>query len=205
LSSPEPPRRGRPRDPEVERRIREAAISVYADVGWSGFNIERVAKEASVGKGSVYLRWTSASQLLLEAFETELRFVDENIDTGTLRGDLEALAHQIAHVYEGDHGRAYLRMRIEAHSIPGFDQYFEFQQAQMAASRKIVRRAVHRGELPADTRVTMLLDVLSGGLLVHSLTTPRLLVSAKSQRQYPSDLVDFILRAAEAGKSRAAG
>ena len=205
MSSTQPPRRGRPRDPDVERRIREAAVSVYAEVGWSGFNIERVAKEASVGKGSVYLRWTSASQLLLEAFQTELRFVDETIDTGSLRGDLEALAHQIARVYEGDHGRAYLRISIEADSIPGFDQYVEFQQSQMATSRRIVRRAVHRGELPADTRVTMLLDLLSGGLLVHALNTPETLASSMVQRRYPSDLVDFILRAANAEASRAAG
>jgi AcrR family transcriptional regulator len=190
-------RRGRPRDPEVERKIREATVSLYADAGWSGFSIEGVAKIAGVGKGSIYLRWSSAAELLLDAFRTELKFVDD-VDTGSLRGDLRALAHQISKVYEGDHARAYLRTTLEGSMIPGFDLYFDFQLTEMKISREIIRRAVKRHELPVDTNVTMVLDALSGGLLVHALSTPEGLVSAKRRRQYPDDLVEFVMRAAGA-------
>jgi AcrR family transcriptional regulator len=190
-------RRGRPRDPEVERRIREAAVSLYADAGWSGFSIEGVAKLAGVGKGSIYLRWSSAGELLLDVFRTELKFVDD-VDTGSLRGDLLALAHQISRVYAGDHARAYLRTYLEGSMIPGFDLYFDFQRTEMKISRTIIRRAVQRQELPVDTNVTMILDALSGGLLVHALTTPEGLVSTSRRRQYPEDLVEFVMHAAGA-------
>jgi AcrR family transcriptional regulator len=190
-------RRGRPRDPEVERKIREAAVTLYADAGWSGFSIEGVAKLAGVGKGSIYLRWSSAAALLLDAFRTELKFVDD-VDTGSLRGDLQALAHQISRVYEGDHARAYLRTQLEGSMIPGFDLYFDFQRTEMKISRAIVRRAVKRQQLPIDTNVTMVLDALSGGLLVHALSTPEGLVSVTRRRQYPDDLVEFVMRAARA-------
>jgi AcrR family transcriptional regulator len=172
-------------------------VTLYADAGWSGFSIEGVAKLAGVGKGSIYLRWSSAAALLLDAFRTELKFVDD-VDTGSLRGDLQALAHQISRVYEGDHARAYLRTQLEGSMIPGFDLYFDFQRTEMKSSRAIVRRAVKRQELPNDTNVTMVLDALSGGLLVHALSTPEGLVSVTRRRQYPDDLVEFVMRAARA-------
>lgn len=187
--------RGRPRDPEIDQAVRKAAIALYADVGWAGFSIEGVAKIARVGKGSIYLRWPSAEVLLLEAFGTELRFA-EDVDTGSLREDLRSLARQIASIWEGVHGRAYLRIYLEAHSTPSFELYSDFQQNQMAISRRILRRAVQRGELSPETRVTMILDALSGGLLVHHMTTPQGLVSPEVRAQYTDDLVTFVLRAA---------
>jgi AcrR family transcriptional regulator len=195
LASGTPARRGRPRDPRVGRKIREAAVSLYAEAGWSGFSIDGVAKLAGVGKGSIYLRWSSASELLLDALRTDMRFVDD-VNTGSLRGDLRALAHQIATAYRGDHARAYLRTYLEGHSVPGFELYFDFQRTEMAISRAIVRRAVQRKELPVATSVTVILDALSGGLLVHAITTPEGLVSQRRLDEYPDALVDFILKAA---------
>lgn len=45
-------RGGRPRDPDVDRRIIEAALQVFGLSGWSGFSMEAVARTAGVGKAS---------------------------------------------------------------------------------------------------------------------------------------------------------
>lgn len=58
---------GRPRDPEVDRRIAQAALDLFADAGWAGFAMETVARRAGVGKASLYLRWSTKEALLTDA------------------------------------------------------------------------------------------------------------------------------------------
>jgi AcrR family transcriptional regulator len=82
---------GRPRDPELDRRIAQAALDLFADAGWAGFAMEAVARRAGVGKATVYLRWSSKEALLTDAVTLLLARVAD-VDTGTLRGDLVQLA-----------------------------------------------------------------------------------------------------------------
>ncbi|WP_280295697.1 TetR/AcrR family transcriptional regulator [Nocardia abscessus] len=195
-------KRGRPRDPEIDDRLMAAAVAVFANRGWAGFSIERVASEARVGKGSVYLRWGSASELLREALQTKLRFVDDP-DTGNLRRDLLSLAAQLAEVYAGDNGKAFLRIYIEGDSIPGFREYWEFQQDQMRVARSILYRGQDRGEVSSRVRATTILDALSGGILVHSLTAPAPVAqSSMATRRLLEELVDLVLSSVDEGTSR---
>src|SRR6516162_8017145 len=95
---------GRPRDPDVDRRIAQAALDLFADAGWAGFAMEAVARRAGVGKASLYLRWNSKEALLADALTLRLARVTD-VDTGTLRGDLVELATQMLDIYAGDTSR----------------------------------------------------------------------------------------------------
>lgn len=162
-------KRGRPRDPSVDKRIHEAAIELYATVGWAGFNIQQVSQMAGVGKGSIYLRWGSREELLLDSLKSEIRFIDDP-NAGSLEENLRGLATQIAHVYSGFRGRAYLRVILEGDTIPGLDAYTQFLQDQMRLARVLIRRDLPRGGLPVG--VATILSALGGTLLVHVLTAP---------------------------------
>src|SRR4051812_8299899 len=130
-----PAAQGRPRDPEVDRRIARAALDVFGDAGWAGFAMETVARRAGVGKASLYLRWSSKEALLADALGTGLPRVSD-VDTGTLHGDLVELATQILDAYAGPAGRAALRLALEADTIPGIAQHYEaMRQAQIRAAR----------------------------------------------------------------------
>jgi AcrR family transcriptional regulator len=59
--------RGRPRDPGLEQRAREAALDVFAERGLSGLTIDEVATRARIGKSSIYLRWADKESLLADA------------------------------------------------------------------------------------------------------------------------------------------
>jgi len=70
------------------------------------------------------------------------------------------------------------------------------RESQVLAARATVRRGIRRGDVPDDTSVTLLLDTLCGGVLMHVLTTPahlrdRLVADADG---YASGIVDFLLR-----------
>jgi AcrR family transcriptional regulator len=188
---------GRPRDPEVDRRIERAALDLFADAGWAGFAMEAVSRRASVGKASLYLRWTSKEALLADALTMRLAWVTD-VDTGTLRGDLIELATQMLDIYAGDTSRVALRLLLEGEAIPGVAEHYQaMRQSQVLAARAIVRRGIQRGELPADTPVTLLLDTLAGGAMMHAMTTPpdRRADLTRNLGTHAGRLVDFLLRA----------
>ena len=188
---------GRPRDPELDRRIAEAALDLFADAGWAGFAMEAVARRAGVGKATVYLRWSSKEALLTDAVMLLLARVAD-VDTGTLRGDLAELAAQMLDLYAGRTSRAALRLNVEASAIPGVaEHYGDIRRSSVLAARAIVRRGIARGELPADTPVTLLLDTLAGGAMMHALTTPPEKVPdlTRATTAYAERLVGFLMRA----------
>ncbi|OLT38473.1 transcriptional regulator [Saccharomonospora sp. CUA-673] len=186
---------GRPRDPEVDRRIALAAVAVFGEAGWAGFSVESVARHAGVGKASIYLRWQTKEQLLLSALATHVTPVVD-ADTGTLRGDLVALARQLVELYSGPSRQAALRMMLEAPIIPGLARRCDqLRQAQVTAARAMVRRGIRRGDIDADTSVTLLLDTLGGGVIAHILSTPDHLADTVHARLdgFADQLVDFVL------------
>jgi AcrR family transcriptional regulator len=188
---------GRPRDPLLEQRVQEAACRVFGTAGWTRFSIEAVAREAGVGKASIYLRWSSKAELLSDALTARLRD-PEDVDTGSVRGDLVELARHHLALYTGDLGGAALRLTTEAQHIPELAPRWQaVRDGQVLASRAIVRRAIERGELPADASVTLLLDALFGAVVMHRLTTPDELLPRlqESVDAYAASLVDFLLAA----------
>ena len=66
LITPDPatPRRGRPRDPAVDRAILQSARSVLARKGFTGTSMEEIARTAGVGKDTLYRRWKSKEDLV---------------------------------------------------------------------------------------------------------------------------------------------
>ncbi|MBB2941001.1 AcrR family transcriptional regulator [Actinoplanes lutulentus] len=187
---------GRPRDPEVDDRITRAAAELFGTQGWSGFSVDAVARRAGVGKASIYLRWPNKEALLVAALASRLSGV-KDIDTGSVRDDLVALARQVLNAFLGEDGGAVLRLTIEAASVPAGQEHLDrFLQSQAVAARAIVRRGIDRGQLGADTSVTLLLDTISGGALNHALVAPAHLrdqVKAGADR-YAEELVDFVLK-----------
>ncbi len=196
-----PAQAGRPRDPDVDRRVADAAITLFGQTGWAGFSVEAVAKRASVGKASIYLRWPTKEALLAEALRLRVGVIDD-IDTGSLREDLIRLARQILDLYLGDAGRAALRLGLEGDLIPGLaDQLSALRTSQVRAARGIVRRGIRRGEIPEGTSITLLLDTLVGGATTHVQTTPREMREAlrAGAAGYAEQLVDFLLGAVNLG------
>ena len=186
------PAPGRPRDPDVDRRIAQAALDVFGEAGWAGFAMEPVARRAGVGKATLYLRWTSKEALLNHALTAGLPHISD-VDTGTLRGDLVELARQVLELYVGPGSRAALRLSLEAGRIPGVAEHWAVtRESQLLAARAIVHRGIGRDELPAGASVTLLLDTLIGGAMMHALTTPAP-TSGHAER-----LVDFLMHAVTA-------
>jgi AcrR family transcriptional regulator len=186
---------GRPRDPAVDSRVREAAMDLYAQQGWGGFSIDAVARASGVSKASIYLRWSSKEELLTQAVADSFSEI-AGIDTGAVREDLLALARLLLDLFEGRHGLAARRMTIESSVTPSVAEHWQsVRTSQVRAARAIVRRAIVRGELPAAASVSLVLDTLCGAAINRANATPEHL-RAKAERTraaYAEQLVDLVL------------
>ena len=195
-------RSGRPRDPDVDRRVEEAAVDLFGRAGWTGFSIDAVARAAGVGKASVYLRWDSKEELLTEAVAGAFGPIAA-IDTGDVREDLVALATLLLELYGGRTGPAARRMTLESGSIPGIAERWEtVRRSQVSTARAIVRRAVDRGQLPEGTSASLLLDALCGAAMNRPVATPEHLRprAEQTREKYARDLVELLLAGATASK-----
>ena len=197
---PAAPRPGRPRDPDVDARILRAAVEHFGEQGWVGFSIEGVARRAGVGKPSIYRRWDGREALLLAAMREHLDGAGD-IEPSAVAEELAALTRQWLAVYLGTGGRAALRLSVDSTTFPEAQALWEeVRRSVVLQARAIVRRAIGRGDLPADTSVTLLLDTLLGGVMNHVVVAPpdHLADLSADPDRYVVPLVDWVLAAARA-------
>jgi AcrR family transcriptional regulator len=107
---PRPSRGGRPRDPRRDGVIRAAILRLLADVGYGALTMDAVASEAGVGKATIYRRWRTKQDLVVDTI-SDLNRVDATPpDTGSLEGDLRAILHTLVGVISGPTGAATLSL-----------------------------------------------------------------------------------------------
>ncbi|WP_345522085.1 TetR/AcrR family transcriptional regulator [Nocardioides conyzicola] len=171
-SGDEPPRRGRgrPRSPGAEQKILHAALEEYTEHGWAGFTMDGVARRASFGKSTLYLRWPDKDALLTDAVRLRSRTVVE-VDTGSLRGDLTALATAVFREFADPEGWAGFRMVVDSASasqpLGGFTREISGVHREIIGA--IFARARDRGELSGEVDPVSITDLVYGAGLFFTL------------------------------------
>lgn len=165
--------RGRPRDPDLERRVFDVGLELYGREGWAGFNFELIARDAGVGKNALYRRWPTKGALLRAMLQDRWVSVD-HIDTGNLRGDMLALCRMLFNHLAGPLGPVGLQLQLDIvrHEVVA-EAVAGYSDGLRRSARAIVRRAGERGELPAGTSTTLVLDVIAGAVMSHVSATPQ--------------------------------
>jgi AcrR family transcriptional regulator len=160
------PRRGRPRDPEVDESILSSTLVLLGEVGYAQLTMEQVATRARVGKASLYLRWPSKVALVADAVQRLSPDLVPSIpDTGSLPGDMREFLRQLVRPRSAA-AAALPAVAGEAANNPEMREAFRrgVTPALIDSVRTIVQRSVDRGELPATADVE-LLSVLPMALL----------------------------------------
>lgn len=155
------PRLGRKRDHTRDPEILEVALDVLAETGYDGMTIDMVATRAKAGKATLYRRWPSKADLVLDAVVCmKSRDIDLDAlpDTGTLRGDLMAMIKPPS-IRESE--RKLKVMAGIASMIARSPELAAAAQSALVEPRATVnriffRRAIERGEIPADADVEQL-------------------------------------------------
>lgn len=82
-------RTGRPRDPHIGDAVLAATVEVLSQVGYARLTLEEVARRAGTTKPSIYRRWRSRQQLVLDALGRTIDSGEARVpDTGCVVCDL---------------------------------------------------------------------------------------------------------------------
>lgn len=173
---------GRPRDERRDRELIEAAQQLLAEVGYDRLTMEAVAARVGAGKATVYRRWTSKVELVIDAVRS-LEWTSPPPDTGALRSDLLALG-------EAFMARDALRDAVQAGLLTAATRDDSIRTAmfevvgrpRQQAFAAIVANAHARGEVPRLERWRDVSEVFP------AMTFHRLVV-----RKQPID-ADYVIR-----------
>jgi AcrR family transcriptional regulator len=162
----EKPRRGRPRSEQARNAILDAAAELLLAHGLEAVSMDAVAQRADVSKATIYRWWPTKETLALEALYHEWEPARRSPrDTGSLRADLLSLLRPwVRRVRARPYGRVIAALVTEANTDPDFAEQYRarFVQPRREPARALFRRAIDRGEIPADTDIEVALDLIYG-------------------------------------------
>jgi AcrR family transcriptional regulator len=187
------PRPGRRRDHTRDPEILDAALEVLAETGYDGMTIDMVAARAKAGKATLYRRWPSKAELVIDAVacmkKNDIDYAHLP-DTGTLRGDLVAMIKP--HAIED--GERKLQVMAGLMSMlsrdPGLAEAVNtaIVEPRATLNRILMRRAADRGEISPDC------DIETLALITPSMAAYRVLVLKKPvDRAFLISLIDGVL------------
>jgi AcrR family transcriptional regulator len=169
---PEPaaaPRGGRPRSEQRDHEILDATLQAFVADGYDAMTIEGIAAQIGASKATVYRRWRNKTELVVEAVRRHAVASIPLPDTGDIREDVRTYLTGMLEALRGFDGALMVAFTAERIRHPELGALFEerFAADRRAHLRRIVRAAVDRGDLPADTDVELLADAGPALLLQH--------------------------------------
>ena len=177
----------RRRGAELEDAICQAAFAELSDVGFAAFTIEAVAARAQTGKASIYRRWATKDELLMDAFcrglptPTGCLMAAEVDDSVGTRDALHTVVGMMIEAMTGPNRATVHAIAGEAARDPAFGRAVD---REMLAPRRqglveLFDRGVERGEVAARAPIAVVAEmipaiVMSRILFEHQLPGPEL-------------------------------
>jgi AcrR family transcriptional regulator len=169
----------------VRAAVHRATLELVAEEVGDGLTLPVVAARAGVHPTTLYRRWGSVGELLADVATS--RFSGAGVvvvpDTGSLRGDLERWAADVATDLADPDVLALMRATIGASGDQGCP-WLGDREEQLAA---MIERERERGDGPVPT-VERAADALLGPLYYRAVFTP-----APGSPEWARGLVDLVL------------
>jgi AcrR family transcriptional regulator len=166
-------RGGRPRDPSRDGVIRAAILRLLAEVGYGALTMDAVAAEAGVGKATIYRRWRTKQDLVVDTIADLNRADAMPPDTGCLEDDLRAMLRSLVGVIRGPVGAATLSLLSTVPHQPALAEAFRAGPlgAWRDAFGAVWAHAEARGELHPGVSVGLAAETTSALLVQRWLLT----------------------------------
>jgi AcrR family transcriptional regulator len=171
--------RQRKRGAELEDAVHDAVLAELAEVGYAAFTIESVAARAQTGKASIYRRWETKQDLVLDAFVARFGPPDETLgelleSDASTRDVLVRLATRICEVSD-EAGEAIRAVACEVTRDPDLAAAVEqkVHRPKRAAVVELLRRGVDRGEVCPEAVCDLYADLLPAMVTYRLVLTHR--------------------------------
>jgi AcrR family transcriptional regulator len=184
-------RKPRRRGLELRSAIYRATLAELTENGYAELTMDRVAARAKASKGSLYRRWGSRAELVVDALKsTQVRY-SAPPDTGDLRGELIELMRRVAQSHSGMRGEAIRGLVAEVSRHPDLMRTLraEVVDTALAPMLEVLRRGVVRHEV-RPSALTPLVARVGPSLLRHRMLT---FGTTELEEGFIEDLVDQVL------------
>lgn len=170
----------RKRGAALEEAILSAAYQELSEAGYASFSVEAVAARARTGKASIYRRWPTKQELVLDAIVLALPTADQTgmgleiTDDVSTADALRQVAHVISAVLASPAGDAMRAVKCEAVVDPELARAVDqrFQAPRRAFLLGLLERGVARGEVRPEAVSPLVADVLPA-VLMHRIILQR--------------------------------
>jgi AcrR family transcriptional regulator len=160
---------GRHLDSTRDDALCAAALKLLGEIGYDRLTVEKIAACAGAGKATIYRRWSGKAELVVEALSRE-KIVETAPDTGTLRGDLNALACRVSEV-DRQLGTPVMIGLVSAlpHDKELRDAFRErLVEPRVATLMEVFERAQRRGEIVPGADLSLVTSIIPA-LVLHRL------------------------------------
>ncbi|GCE30112.1 TetR family transcriptional regulator [Dictyobacter alpinus] len=191
-SNPSRPGRsaGRPRSTKARQAILDATLHLVRQESFTALTIEGIAREAGVGKPTIYRWWPSKGAIVLEALQQHAQQALPVPHNDSLVSRLESWLNSIFDILNGDIGKIVRGLMAEAQSDPTFAVLFrtEFITTRRQPLLTILHDGLKHGELPSSTNIEIMADLIYGAMWYRLLTQ-----HAPLDATYAHDIIQTLL------------
>ncbi len=181
------PVRHRRRGEALERAIHAAVFAELAEVGYAAFTIESVASRAHTGKASIYRRWPTKQDLVLEAFCGKFGTTrDVLLQMGRRMCEVSAEATEAIRVAAGEMSR-------DAELSAALDERVNCPKRELLLN--VLQRGVERGEVRPEAACEMFAEILPA-MIMFKLILQNQAVSDDALISIVDDILMPLLRPA---------
>jgi AcrR family transcriptional regulator len=174
-------RRKRARNParfdrSLDGAILSAVLEGLAERGYDQMSMDDVATRARVGKAAIYRRWPSKAVVVADAIAHWRRSLGsvQPPNTGSLRGDIDALAVAVPDLNEAEVGT--MKVVIGVATAATHDPVLAAALDELVLSQPrrmigvVLDNAVARGEIPAGRDLALIGDAALGLNILRAIT-----------------------------------
>lgn len=146
----------------VTTALHRALFEEWAETGYASLRMERIAARAGVGKAALYRRWKSKREFTYDAVRATALTITPIPDTGTLKGDIDAITRTFSIALRHPLVR---RILPDLHAEYARSDELEnllstVTQERRAQATVVLERAIKRRELPVGMDHKLALDML---------------------------------------------
>jgi AcrR family transcriptional regulator len=180
------------RSARVQAAVFAATFQLLEEGGYEGLSIVSIAERAGIHETSLYRRWKTKEQLVLDAVS---HWAAQDIpvpDTGALRSDLIAVLQSLRLSLQSRVGQALVQTAVATLHVPKLCALRQEHWRQRRVHLQIIfDRAIARGEVPPQVDCQFLLEMLSGIMYMRLFV-----VNEPIDEMLPERVVDLVLSGA---------
>jgi AcrR family transcriptional regulator len=184
-----PRRRPGGRSARIQAAVFAATIHLLQEKGYEALSFATVAERAGVHETSLYRRWKTKEQLVINAISGQ---VAQNIpvpNTGTFRSDLIQLLQLLRTFLLSSVGEALVQLAIVSKHAPEIGFFHqEYWRQRRALLQPMFDRAIARGEVSPQADLQLLLETLIGVFYVRAFV-----LGEPLDETLPERVVDLVL------------